>query len=68
MANGVVPCSWQNRLRSGPFPLAADITADTAERSRILTDLSGTLDTWFQAHPGQQWRDPKGYTIIVAYR
>ncbi|WP_216892583.1 hypothetical protein [Nocardia alni] len=44
------------------------IAADTAERPQIITDLSNTVHTWFEAHPGQQWRDPKGYTIIVAYR
>ncbi|MGQ4600374.1 methyltransferase domain-containing protein [Nocardia sp. R6R-6] len=43
------------------------IAADTPERPQILADLSDTLDTWFDAHPGQQWRDPKGYSIIVAY-
>lgn len=44
------------------------IAPDTPTRARILTDLTTEIEHWFTTHPGQQWRDPKGYTIAIATR
>ncbi|MEV6279929.1 class I SAM-dependent methyltransferase [Nocardia sp. NPDC051832] len=35
-------------------------------RSAILTDLTADIEDWFTYHPGQAWRDPKGYLVATA--
>ncbi|RBO86537.1 class I SAM-dependent methyltransferase [Nocardia puris] len=42
------------------------ITPDHPHRSAILAALTTDIHTWFTTHPGQPWRDPKGYTVATA--
>ncbi|MFE7801538.1 class I SAM-dependent methyltransferase [Nocardia sp. NPDC057440] len=42
------------------------ITPDHPQRQAILTDMSEDIEDWFAHHPGQSWRDPKGYIVATA--
>ena len=42
------------------------ITPDHPSRAKVLDDVTTDIRDWFAAHPGQRWRDPKGYTVITA--
>ncbi|MEV6426258.1 class I SAM-dependent methyltransferase [Nocardia sp. NPDC051463] len=42
------------------------ITPDHPERQAILADMSADIEDWFAYHPGQSWRDPKGYIVAIA--
>ncbi|MET8650509.1 class I SAM-dependent methyltransferase [Nocardia aurea] len=42
------------------------VPADHPERDAILDDLRDDVDDWFAAHPGEKWRDPKGYVVVAA--
>jgi len=42
------------------------ITADHPARSDILAELIADIERWFADHPGQAWRDPKGYTVATS--
>ncbi|MFQ6397490.1 class I SAM-dependent methyltransferase [Nocardia sp. KC 131] len=42
------------------------IAADHPQRQAILTDMSEDIEDWFAHHPGESWRDPKGYIVATA--
>lgn len=42
------------------------IASDHPQRTQIRADVETTLRKWFNDHPGQTWRDPKGYTVATA--
>ncbi|MET7770584.1 methyltransferase domain-containing protein [Nocardia sp. NPDC005366] len=42
------------------------VPADLPERDAILEDLRADVEDWFAAHPGERWRDPKGYVVAAA--
>ncbi|WP_194818647.1 class I SAM-dependent methyltransferase [Nocardia sp. XZ_19_385] len=42
------------------------IAPDNPHRAAILTDLTADIEDWFTYHPGQAWRDPKGYLVATA--
>ncbi|WP_280479473.1 class I SAM-dependent methyltransferase [Nocardia cyriacigeorgica] len=35
-------------------------------RAAVFDAVSGDIRDWFTAHPGQCWRDPKGYVVATA--
>ncbi len=42
------------------------IDAASPHRSAILDAVTTDIHDWFTAHPGQCWRDPKGYIVATA--
>lgn len=42
------------------------IATDSPQRAEILETVTADIDAWFTAHPGQLWRDPKGYIVATA--
>lgn len=42
------------------------IASDHPQLPQIRTDIETELRNWFNDHPGQLWRDPKGYTVTTA--
>ncbi|RJO77621.1 methyltransferase domain-containing protein [Nocardia panacis] len=42
------------------------VDPDSPHRAEIRAAVSAEINTWFAAHPGQAWRDPKGYIAVVA--
>jgi SAM-dependent methyltransferase len=42
------------------------IAADHPQRQAILADMSEDIEDWFAHHPGESWRDPKGYIVATA--
>ncbi|MEU1984430.1 methyltransferase domain-containing protein [Nocardia sp. NPDC019395] len=44
------------------------IASDAPTRAQILADVTSEIEHWFSSHPGQAWRDPKGYTVATATR
>ncbi|MEU8898750.1 class I SAM-dependent methyltransferase [Nocardia sp. NPDC048505] len=42
------------------------IAPDHPNRAAILTDLTADIEDWFKFHPGEAWRDPKGYLVATA--
>lgn len=44
------------------------IAPDSPHRAAIFSAVEAELRQWFTDHPGQPWRDPKGYTVITATR
>ncbi|MEV0298558.1 class I SAM-dependent methyltransferase [Nocardia sp. NPDC050710] len=42
------------------------VPVDHPSRADILDDLRGDVQDWFGAHPGESWRDPKGYIVAAA--
>lgn len=41
---------------------------DSPHKAAVRADVEVELQRWFAAHPGQPWRDPKGYTVITSVR
>ncbi|MBF6427480.1 class I SAM-dependent methyltransferase [Nocardia cyriacigeorgica] len=42
------------------------VDAASPHRAAILDAVTGDIRNWFTAHPGQCWRDPKGYIVATA--
>ncbi|WP_280203235.1 MULTISPECIES: class I SAM-dependent methyltransferase [Nocardia] len=42
------------------------VDAASPHRPVILDAVTGDIRDWFTAHPGQCWRDPKGYIVATA--
>ncbi|WP_280215802.1 class I SAM-dependent methyltransferase [Nocardia cyriacigeorgica] len=42
------------------------IDAASPHRAAILDAVTGYIRDWFTTHPGQCWRDPKGYIVATA--
>ncbi|MEV0248466.1 class I SAM-dependent methyltransferase [Nocardia sp. NPDC050712] len=42
------------------------ITPGHPARPAILTDLTADIEDWFRYHPGEAWRDPKGYLVATS--
>ncbi|MEU2035646.1 class I SAM-dependent methyltransferase [Nocardia amamiensis] len=42
------------------------IAPSEPSRAEILADVTADIERWFDAHPGERWRDPKGYTVATA--
>jgi SAM-dependent methyltransferase len=42
------------------------IDADSHCRADILDAVTADIHDWFRTHPGQSWRDPKGYIVATA--
>ncbi|WP_433678356.1 class I SAM-dependent methyltransferase [Nocardia sp. CA-119907] len=41
------------------------VGADSPHRDGILADVATDIHRWFTSHPGQVWRDPKGYIVAT---
>ncbi|MFC9894815.1 class I SAM-dependent methyltransferase [Nocardia sp. NPDC127579] len=41
------------------------IAPDHPHRAAVLTDLTADIEDWFRHHPGEAWRDPKGYLVAT---
>jgi len=42
------------------------IDTDCSHRAAILDSVATDITDWFATHPGQIWRDPKGYIVTTA--
>ncbi|WP_342216159.1 class I SAM-dependent methyltransferase, partial [Nocardia abscessus] len=42
------------------------VDAASPHRAAILDAVTADINDWFDAHPGQCWRDPKGYIVATA--
>jgi SAM-dependent methyltransferase len=42
------------------------VSLDSPHRASILAAVTAEIQTWFTNHPGQVWRDPKGYIVATA--
>lgn len=42
------------------------IATESPHRETIRTAIDAEARAWFASHPGQPWRDPKGYTVTTA--
>ncbi|MBF6399474.1 methyltransferase domain-containing protein [Nocardia cyriacigeorgica] len=42
------------------------VDAASPHRAAILDAVTGDIRDWFTTHPGQCWRDPKGYIVATA--
>lgn len=42
------------------------VDAAGPHRAAILDAVTGGIRDWFSSHPGQFWRDPKGYIVATA--
>lgn len=44
------------------------VGADSPHREAILAAVDDDIHRWFATHPGQLWRDPKGYIVATGTR
>lgn len=42
------------------------VNAASPHRGAILDTVASDINDWFTAHPGECWRDPKGYIVATA--
>ncbi|MBF6100529.1 hypothetical protein IU510_20945 [Nocardia cyriacigeorgica] len=42
------------------------VDAASPHRAAILGAVTTDIHDWFTTHPGQRWRDPKGYIVATA--
>ncbi|WP_280423146.1 class I SAM-dependent methyltransferase [Nocardia carnea] len=42
------------------------IDADSPHRGEVLDAVAADIHDWFRMHPGESWRDPKGYIVATA--
>ncbi|MEU7631695.1 methyltransferase domain-containing protein [Nocardia sp. NPDC049220] len=42
------------------------IATDSPHRGSVLAAVTTDIEAWFASHPGEVWRDPKGYIVATA--
>jgi ubiquinone/menaquinone biosynthesis C-methylase UbiE len=51
---------------AGAMSSFCGVAADSPHRKAILDAVAADAAEWFATHPGEVWRDPKGYIVAVA--